>query len=301
MDPENGSSGHNLQPRQSSPYSQGHETNETITGHGNVASKIGSQNQGNGNKASEIDPQIQVRYSTGARFSQGHETNITITGNGNVASKIGPQNQGNNNSASKIDPQIQVRDSTGSGFSQGHETNEMIKGNGNVAIKIGPKNQGNGNDASKIDPKIRVRDSTGAGFSQSHETITANHTNASEIGPQNQMITENLENDVKRQQMTRKFKAVASILQGHETITVNTEIDLLNEVRDSTGIGISQGCHEASEAVPPRETTDQTITENLENQVVYLHWPKKKTESDKTKFRGMLQGKQESISQRTLA
>ena len=129
-----------------------------------------------------------------------------FTGNGNVAIEIGPQNQGNGNDASEIDPKFQVRDSTSSRFSQGHETNETITGNGNVAIAIGSQNQGNGNKASAIDPQTQVCDSTGAGFSLIHETITANHTNASEIGPWNQMITEYLENDVKHQQMTRKFK-----------------------------------------------------------------------------------------------
>ena len=68
LDMENSPSGHNLQPRQSSPHSQGHET---ITGNGNEAIKIGPQNQ--------------VHDSTGRGFSQGHET---ITGYGNEASEI---------------------------------------------------------------------------------------------------------------------------------------------------------------------------------------------------------------------
>ena len=133
-------------------------------------------------------------------------------------------------------------------------------------------------DASEIDPNFQVRDSTGSGSSPIHETFAANHTNASKIGPQDQMITENLENELKRQHITQKFKAVASILQGH------TDIDLLNEVPDSTGIGFSKGCHKATVTDPRCETIDLTITENLENQVVCLHWPKKKQNPKKQTF-----------------
>mmetsp|Transcript_116487 Transcript_116487/g.238264 ORF Transcript_116487/g.238264 Transcript_116487/m.238264 type:complete len:90 (+) Transcript_116487:91-360(+) len=67
-------------------------------------------------------------------------------------------------------------------------------------------------------------------------------------------------------------------------IAVNTEIDLLNEVPDSTGIGFSKGCHKASETDPRCETNNQTITENLDNRDVCLHRPKKKQNPAKPTF-----------------
>lgn len=98
---------------------------------------------------------------------------------------------------------------------------------------------------------------------------------ANKIYRLNQMITDNPENEFNQNQKERQFKAVASVLQGPETITVNTEIDLLNEVPFNSAIGFPEGCHETNKTDSHRLTIDQRIMENVDNECHLLTGPKK--------------------------
>ena len=98
---------------------------------------------------------------------------------------------------------------------------------------------------------------------------------ANEIYQLNQTITDNPENEFNQNQKERKFKAIASVLEGHETITVNTEIDLLNEVPFNSAIGFPEGCHDTNETDSHRLTIDQRITENVDNGCHLSTGPKK--------------------------
>ena len=106
---------------------------------------------------------------------------------------------------------------------------------------------------------LQFRVSSKSGCSPLHETFEKKTKNAhpNEIFQLNQTITDNPEIEFNRNQKERKFKAIASVLEGHETITVNTEIDLLNEVPFNSAIGVPEGCHETNETDFNRLTSKQ--------------------------------------------